>query len=68
MSDGIWKTVGCRTPVAPEETFIIEGKEVARLQRVAIRLFSQERMNADQMRDYAQDLEMVLSGLVEYKI
>jgi len=53
------------TKVPAGSAFAIYGQDISRIQYAAKRLFSQDRLNADQMRDMAQSLEVILDHLEE---
>jgi hypothetical protein len=38
----------------PNQAYALEGKQLNRLANVAKRLYSEQRLNADEMRDLAQ--------------
>ncbi len=40
--------------------YAIDGDQIARLERISKRLFTENRMDGDQMRDAAQTIEAVI--------
>lgn len=48
--------------------FEIDGNDVARLRAVMRRLFSEDRMSADEMRDAAQALEIVVRHAEDFPV
>ncbi len=54
-----------RTEYRATELYAIEGAQLRRLADVALRLFTEQRMNGDQMRDAAQVIEAALDQAIE---
>jgi negative regulator of replication initiation len=50
-----------------DDQYVIEGEAVERIRRVMRRLYSENRMNGDTMRDAAQDLDAALRYLIPLK-
>jgi hypothetical protein len=50
----------------PQQAYAIQGKQLNRLANVAKRLYTEQRLNADEMRDLAQIIyEGVLPSVID---
>ena len=46
--------------IGPHDVYEVEGAELVRIRRIQLRLYAQWRLDADMMRDMAQELGVVL--------
>jgi len=60
--------IGCRTDLPDGQYYAVTAELVRIVQRVARRLYSEDRMNADVMRDNAQALDYVLMHLEPFDV
>jgi len=51
----------------PDKLYVVEGHLLEQVRQVALRLFSEMRMNGDEMRDAAQVLECAVDNAIEYQ-
>jgi hypothetical protein len=51
--------------MTPHDLFAIERHQLAQLAQLATRLYSENRMNGDEMRNAAQLLDSVVRGAIE---
>jgi len=50
----------------PETHYVVEGSVLNAVWEVALRLYSENRMNGDDMRNAAQRLDAQLNNAIEY--
>jgi hypothetical protein len=55
-------------PKASIEVYLIDSNELALLRRVASRLFTEDRLSGDEMRDMAQALDTLARRVAELPV
>lgn len=51
----------------PEELYVMRGDGLNRIVRVALRLYTEKRLEGDEYRDLAQALECAVDSACEYE-